>query len=63
MEKFRKVLIIIGIVCALIVVSYIGMFVLRFAMGMLVFLIFLCGGFVGFGIGRLFPKKSNKENQ
>jgi hypothetical protein len=57
MDQLKKTLIIIGIICGIIVASYIGMFVFRFIWGLLFFGIFFCGGVLGFGLGRLFPKK------
>jgi hypothetical protein len=63
MEKIKKILIVIGIICGILVASYIGMFVFKFIWGIIIFLIFLCGGIVGFGIGRLFPQKNKKQTE
>lgn len=60
MEKLKKILLIIGIVCGILVASYIGILIFRFIWGIIVFSIFLCGVVVGFGIGRLFPRKPKK---
>ncbi|OIP01605.1 MAG: hypothetical protein AUJ97_06855 [Bacteroidetes bacterium CG2_30_32_10] len=61
MEKLKKILLIIGIVCGILVASYFGILIFRFIWGIVVFGIFLCGAIIGFGIGRLFPRKPKKK--
>jgi len=59
----KKVLNIFAIIGMLIIASFIGWLVFKFAIGMVAFLIFACGGVCGFGIARLFPKKPKLSNQ
>jgi hypothetical protein len=61
MKNFEKTLIIIGIVGGILVASYIGLLVFRLAWGLLIIGIFLSGGVVGYGIGRLIPRKHKNE--
>lgn len=53
----KKIVTIFAIIGIIIVASFIGWLVFKYAIGLVAFLIFAMGGLVGYGIARLFPKK------
>jgi len=58
----KKIVTIFAIIGIIIVASFIGWLVFKYAIGLVAFFIFAMGGLVGYGIARLFPPKS-KTNQ
>lgn len=59
-NRYLKTIIIVAL---LIVAAYFGYYILKFAIGLVAAILVFGGGYVGFEIGRCFPRKKSENTQ